>query len=86
MSGQATISVRLRCFSHVRQAFGAAEVVLSLPAGATAAELERRVRARLPDDLASLALRVAINQQIVDDTAPLRDGDEVAVLPPVQGG
>jgi molybdopterin converting factor small subunit len=80
------ISVRLRCFSHVRQAFGAVEVTLSLPAGATAADLEREVRARLPDELGSLALRVAINQEIVEDAAPLHDGDEVAVLPPVQGG
>ena len=82
----ATISVRLRCFSHVRDAFGAAEVSLELPAGATAAVVEAKVREALPASLAGLALRVAVNQQIVDSDAVLRAGDEVAVLPPVQGG
>jgi molybdopterin converting factor small subunit len=32
------------------------------------------------------ALRFSINQAFVDESAPLKDGDEVAVLPPVSGG
>lgn len=80
------ITVRLRCFSHVRQAFGQSEVTVSLAGGATAADLERYVRERLPEDFATLALRVAVNQEIVEDGTLLAEGDEVAVLPPVQGG
>lgn len=30
--------------------------------------------------------RLALDQQFVDDTMPLRDGVEVAVLPPMAGG
>lgn len=30
--------------------------------------------------------RLALDQQFVDDTTPLRDGVEVAVLPPMAGG
>ena len=29
---------------------------------------------------------LAVNQTLVDRTAPLKDGDEVALLPPVSGG
>lgn len=31
-------------------------------------------------------IRVAVNQQVVDGAVALRDGDEVALLPPVMGG
>jgi molybdopterin converting factor subunit 1 len=31
-------------------------------------------------------IRVAVNQQVVDGMVTLRDGDEVALLPPVMGG
>ncbi len=30
--------------------------------------------------------RLAINEAFVDDAAPLSDGDEVAIIPPVAGG
>jgi molybdopterin synthase sulfur carrier subunit len=29
---------------------------------------------------------MAVNQEVVERTAPLRDGDEVALFPPVTGG
>lgn len=32
------------------------------------------------------ACRVAVNQEYVDETCPIRAGDEVAVIPPVSGG
>ncbi len=32
------------------------------------------------------AVRVAVNQEHVPVTAPLKDGDEVAFFPPVTGG
>lgn len=80
------MTVTLRCFSHVREAFGAAAVLLELPTGARAADVEAQVRQRLPAGLRRLALRVTINQHFVDGDAPVEDGDEVAVLPPVQGG
>jgi molybdopterin converting factor small subunit len=30
--------------------------------------------------------RYAVNQELVDDTHPLQDGDEIALLPPFSGG
>lgn len=80
------MTVTLRCFSHVREAFGAASVALELPDGARAADVASRVRERLPEALRRLTLRVTINQRFVEADALVHDGDEVAVLPPVQGG
>ena len=44
----------------------------------------RAVSPELPAIWDSLA--VAVNQQYATATAPLADGDEIALLPPVSGG
>lgn len=80
------IRVLVRCFSHVRDALGAETLPLDLPEGATAADGERRVRAMAPERLEHLPLRLAVNQSFAAPETPLRDGDELALLPPVQGG
>lgn len=80
------ITVKLLCFSHVRHVLGQAEILLELPPGATAADAEARVRHMGGEALASVPWRVAVNQAFTESSAPLADGDEVALIPPVQGG
>lgn len=36
--------------------------------------------------MGKLKIRAAINHALVDDNAPIADGDEVAFFPPVTGG
>ncbi|MDZ4140847.1 MAG: molybdopterin converting factor subunit 1 [Methylotenera sp.] len=36
--------------------------------------------------MGTLKVRGAINHELVDDSAPITDGDEVAFFPPVTGG
>jgi molybdopterin synthase sulfur carrier subunit len=36
--------------------------------------------------MGKLKVRGAINHELVDDNAPITDGDEVAFFPPVTGG
>ena len=36
--------------------------------------------------MGKLKVRAAINHELVDDNAPLAEGDEVAFFPPVTGG
>lgn len=31
-------------------------------------------------------MRIALNRDFVDEAAPLSEGDEIALIPPVQGG
>jgi len=80
------LRITLVCFSHVRDVIGESTVRLEFPRGATAGDVEAHVRALAPAKLGALPLRLAVNQNVVDRDAPLRDGDEVALLPPVQGG
>jgi molybdopterin synthase catalytic subunit len=79
--------VTVRLFGSAREAAGARDLAVELPAGASVADLRARV-ARDHPALGRLGprLRAARNLELVDDRAPLADGDEVAFLPPVSGG
>lgn len=76
----------VKCFSQVRHALGRDELPLDLPDGATAGAARTTVVGRAPGLLQGLPLRIAVNQAFVGDDHPLRDGDEVVLIPPVQGG
>ncbi len=52
----------------------------------TAAELYTELARRYPFSLAPEVLRVAINAEFREWTAPLADGDAVVFIPPVAGG
>jgi molybdopterin converting factor small subunit len=74
--------IRLLSFARYRERLGFAELELELPAPPTLAALLEHPRLRgLPPE----AL-FAVNQAFVDRDAELRDGDEVAFMPPVSGG
>lgn len=84
--GPAGITVTVRCFSHLKQALGRDALELELPTGATAADAERALRELLPPQLSKMVLRVAVNRELVGGDTSLAEGDEVALLPPMQGG
>ena len=54
--------------------------------GTTSYEFEKIVRQRSGDKLEGVTLRIAVNQEYVKDDTELYDGDEVVLIPPVQGG
>jgi molybdopterin converting factor subunit 1 len=81
------IAVRVLLFAALREAAGARELTVTLPEGATVADL----RAELAEAYPALApllpnSGVAVNQELAEPDAPLRPGDEVALIPPVSGG
>ncbi len=82
------MKVRVLFFSVLRDITGVGEIVLELPADArTADDLLRVLYDRWPK-LAEwdAALLIAIDQTYARRAEELRDGAEVAIMPPVQGG
>lgn len=81
------MKIRVRLFASVRDIVGRREVVLDLPEGITAAELLHRF-ARDHPRLQGLApsLLLAVNREYVKGAQVLKEGDEVAFIPPVSGG
>jgi molybdopterin synthase catalytic subunit len=74
-------------FAGVRDRVGRSQEVLDLPARTTDAELLRRLAELHPTASGLFACsRVAVDQDFVRGDIALRDGAEVAVIPPVSGG
>ncbi len=80
------INVKIKCFSQVKYALGKNELNLDLKTGTTSLELEKLIRKEADGKLDSVSLRVAVNQKYVTTETELKDSDEVAFIPPVQGG
>jgi molybdopterin converting factor subunit 1 len=84
-NGPRTIAVR--CFAALREAAGAEVLRVTLPADGDVSALRHALLRAHPSLEALLpSTAVAVNQRLVGDDAVLREGDEVALLPPVSGG
>ena len=80
------MKVNVKCFSQVQYALGQTELLVELENGSKASDLEKLIRIRAKGKLDDVSLRVAINKNYVNEDTKLKDGDEVAFIPPVQGG
>ncbi|MGH7538816.1 MAG: MoaD/ThiS family protein [Gemmatimonadales bacterium] len=80
-------TVRVRFFASYAELVGREQTELALPLPTTVAEVVRRVRRDLPGG-AELPERplAAVNLRQVRLEAAVKDGDEVAFLPPLAGG
>jgi molybdopterin synthase sulfur carrier subunit len=83
--------MRLLYFAWLRARIGVAEEELPLPpevrdVAGLVAWLRRRGANYAEALRDSKIVRVAVNQDYVGPDHPLRDGDEVALFPPVTGG
>ncbi len=80
------ININVKCFSQVKYALGKDELNMELETGTSTSELEKIIRKNANGKLDSISLRVAVNQKYRLHDTELKDGDEVAFIPPVQGG
>ena len=79
--------VRVLFFGVLRESFGQDDLWLELPAGSEVGAVLAHVRGQRPElDRVWSSLAVGLNREYVRHDAPLADGDEVALLPPVSGG
>lgn len=76
------MDVRLRLFAGLRQVAGYKEKVVTLPEGAVVADL----LGELPQSIVGRTFYIAINEEYARRDSALKDGDLVALLPPVSGG
>lgn len=81
------MQVTVLLFGPLREAAGAKTLEMRLPEGATVADLHARLAERFPavEGLGD-RLRIAVGRELAEPTAPLGEGAEVALLPPVSGG
>lgn len=79
--------VTVRLFARLREIVGAPDVTLKLGAGATVRDAWNALAAGHPGlGPYERSISCAVNEDYARLDAELRDGDEVAFLPPVSGG
>ena len=81
------MKVRLLFFAVLRDITGKNETVIELPDGTRARDVWQSLRDR-HGELADYALPplTAINESYASPDSVLREGDEIAFIPPVAGG
>ena len=81
------MKIRVRLFASFREAAGGGTLAWDAPEGSTVSEVVAALRDRYPGlgPAAEKAL-LAVNQEYVGGDLRLRDGDELALIPPVSGG
>ncbi len=80
------IAVRARFFARLRELAGHETEALQLPAGSRLEDVYDHLRAKHPTLPPRESVRAALNQEFADWTSAVKDGDEIAFIPPVSGG
>jgi len=79
--------IKVKLFAILREKAGAAEAIIEMPDGATAASAAREIGRRFPVISAAVAkAALAVNMEYAPPEKTLADGDELALIPPVSGG
>jgi molybdopterin synthase catalytic subunit/molybdopterin converting factor small subunit len=81
------MKIHLLAFASAGDALGASEMTLEMPEGSRVADLRTRLDREHPGIVPLWPrLAVAVDGRVVSPEEPLKDGVEVALLPPVSGG
>ena len=78
--------IRVLLFGVLKDKLGGAERVVELRDDARVADVSAWARGLVMDDGLIRSMAVAVNREYAKPDIALRDGDEVALLPPVSGG
>jgi molybdopterin synthase catalytic subunit len=76
------MTLEVKLFAMLRERAGSDSVAVELPEGATVGDL----LGELAPLIGAMPVRAAVNREYSLESAELRDGDEVALIPPVSGG
>ena len=79
------MKIRARFFARCREAVGKGEMEIKVAEGTTAADLLDKLGHECPE-FARNSVLIAVNDEFVNPDFGLKEGDEVAFLPPVSGG
>ena len=82
-----SITITILLFGACRETAGVSELRCELVTPATAANAWEELKRRFTElERFERAALVAVNEEHADRNHPLRDGDTVAIFPPVSGG
>jgi len=80
--------IKVRFFSMLRGKVGKEETSLSIPEHTTVFQVKNILKNEFPAIAALIDknIMISVNQEFADKNTIIKDGDEVALLPPFSGG
>ena len=83
---QQQILIDVKLFAYCRELIGKDKITLKLKNQVTIDDLRKKILELYPVLSRRIQFVIALNYEIVDETTPIKQKDEVAILPPVNGG
>jgi MoaD family protein len=81
------MKIRVEFYSQLRDLAGTSELNVDVPAEATVADLLEKIYEKTPALRSSdKSILVGAGVEFVDRNYKLKAGDEISIMPPVQGG
>ena len=80
------ISITVKLFSHLKYALEQGELILECEAGSKAEVIAEKVRGMGGAAVSDIPFRIAVNQNFVAEDHILKNGDEVVIMTPIEGG
>ncbi|HLO45162.1 MAG TPA: MoaD/ThiS family protein [Leadbetterella sp.] len=80
------ITVKLLCFGITKDIIGTFEKSLDVSVGCSVYAFLTKLKQDFPELERLNSLRIAVNEEYVQDTFVLNHRDEVVLIPPVSGG
>ena len=77
---------KIKAFGISREIIGSKVLELEIPEGYTIAALKRELFQKYPSFADLKSLYVAVNNEYAGEEILVKDGDEIALIPPVSGG
>lgn len=81
--------IKVRFFAMLKNKTGKEEVNLSVPENITLEKLKIILKNEFPaiaEFIERKSIMISVNQEFADKNTVIKDGDEVALLPPFSGG
>ncbi len=80
------MEIKVLAFGIARDIIKASEIKLELSEQSTVDEVKDSLVKLYPDFNALRNFAIAVNCEYVEDSAPVKQGDEIVIIPPVSGG
>jgi molybdopterin converting factor subunit 1 len=79
------MKIKLKLFAYLRETLGLAEEEIDIRDGERVSDLWNRFKHKIPGNR-NFRILFAVNGEYVEEDRELKEGDEVAFIPPVSGG
>ena len=81
------MNIRVQFYSHLRDLAGGSELSIDLPDKATVGDLLTKIYEKVPTLRSQdKSILVGAGVEFVDRNYELKPGEEISIMPPVQGG